>query len=164
MLKIVVISNDKQRISNKVLSFTKEISEKHTKKLAEEHKKELDKAIEDSRERTIKPIGDHLKDQIQVEMISGETPGYGVGNIEILNTKAKWWRWLNYGKAGTGRTIPPGTKENPRITGHFVPGNKGIFTKGNPKFPIDPKKAIKSHSYIEKSLGVMLGKIRELLK
>jgi len=146
------------------------LSEEHTKILAEAHKKELDKSIEDTRERSLKPTGDHLKDQIQVEKIAESgfsgvvNSGYGVGNISILNIKAKWWYWINYGKAQSGRTIPPGTKENPRITGHFVPGTKGIFTKGQPKFPMNPKKAIKAHNYIEKALGVMISKVRELLK
>ena len=137
------------------------LSEEHTKILAEAHKKELDKSIEDTRERSLKPTGNHLKDQIQVEKID---KGHGVGNIAVLNVKAPWWAWINYGKAQSGRTIPPVTKENPRITGHFVPGNKGIFTKGQPKFPMNPKKAIRSHSYIEKALGIMISKVRELLK
>jgi len=137
------------------------LSEEHTKILAEAHKKELDKSIEDTRERSLKPTGNHLKDQIQVEKID---KGHGVGNIAVLNVKVPWWYWINYGKAQSGRTIPPGTKENPRITGHFVPKQKGIFTKGQPKFPMNPKKAIRSHSYIEKALGVMISKVRELLK
>jgi len=137
------------------------LSEEHTKILADAHKKELDKSIEDTRERSLKPTGNHLKDQIQVEKID---KGHGVGNIAVLNVKAPWWAWINYGKAQSGRTIPPGTKENPRITGHFVPKQKGIFTKGQPKFPMNPKKAIKAHNYIEKALGVMISKVRELLK
>jgi len=161
MITAVIISKDSKTLSENVVALTKDLSEKHTKILADAHKKELDKAIEDSRERTMKPVGDHLKDQIHAEKIDG---GYGVGNISILNLKAKWWRWLNYGIAGTGRRIPPGTKENPRITGHFVPGTKGIFTKGQPKFPIDPKKAIKPHNYIERALGAMISKAKELLK
>ena len=141
------------------------LSEEHTKILAEEHKKQLDIAVEDSRERSLKPVGKHLSDQIQVEKISeNNSVGYGVGNVAVLNKEAPWWVWLNFGKAGTGRTIPPGTKENPRITGHFVPTTKGIFTKGQPKFPMNPKKAIKAHNYIEKALGIMISKVRELLK
>ena len=142
------------------------LSEEHTKILAEEHKKQLDIAVEDSRERSLKPVGKHLSDQIQIEKITGGegSKGYGVGNIAVLNKEAPWWAWLNFGKAGTGRTIPPGTKDNPRITGHFVPGTKGIFTKGQPKFPMNPKKAIKAHNFIERSLGIMLSKVRELLK
>ena len=161
MITAVIISKDNKTLSENVVALTKDLSEKHTKILADAHKKELDKSIEDTRERTMKPVGDHLKDQIHVEKID---KGYGVGNISVLNLKAKWWRWLNYGVAGTGRRIPPGTKENPRITGHFVPGTKGIFTKGQPKFPIDPKKPIKAHNYIEKALGAMLNKVKELLK
>lgn len=60
--------------------------------------------------------------------------------------------------------MPPGTNDNPRITGHFEPNTKGIFTKGQPKFPMNPKKAITAHNYIEKALGVMIGKVRSLLK
>lgn len=137
------------------------LSEEHTKLLAEEHKKEIDKAIDDTRERVVKPTGLHLKDQIAVEKI---TDGYGVGNIETLNQKAPWWAWINFGRAFSGRTVPPGTSENPKIMGHFEPNTKGIFTKSQPKFPMNPKKAIQAHNYIEKSLGVMISRIRELLK
>lgn len=140
------------------------LAEEHTKILAEEHKKELNKQIEESRERSIKPEGEHLMVQIQVEKIIGETPGYGVGNIDTLNKKAPWWAWINFGRAFSGRTIPPGTKDNPRIKGHFEPTAKGIFTKGQPKFSINPKKPIKPHNYIEKALGVMISKTKELLK
>ena len=160
-----IITRQGQAIPDVIKQQIGVLSEEHTKLLANEHKKELDKAIDESRERTFKPTGNHLKDQIQVDPISdGDKKGYGVGNIEVLNQKAPWWAWINFGRAGTGRTIPPGTKDNPRITGHFVPGTKGIFTKGQPKFPMNPKKAIKPHNYIERSLGIMISKIRELLK
>lgn len=160
-----IITRKGQAIPDVIAQQIGILSEEHTKVLAEAHKKELDKAIDDSRERSIKPTGDHLKDQIQVENISsGEQKGYGVGNVEVLNQKAKYWVWLNFGRAGTGRTIPPGTKDNPRITGHFVPSIKGIFTKGQPKFPMNPKKPIKAHNFIEKALGIMISKVRELIK
>jgi len=157
----VLFARQGQSIPTVIQQEIGKLSEEHTKILAEAHKKELDKSIEDTRERTMKPVGDHLKDQIQVEKID---KGYGVGNISILNIKAKWWYWINYGKAQSGRTIPPGTSENPKITGHFVPGTKGIFTKGQPKFSMNPKKAIKAHNFIEKALGVMISKVKELLK
>ena len=141
------------------------LSETHTKLLADEHKKELDKAIDETRLRAVKTFGLHLKEQIQVEKVNdGQSSGYGVGNIETLNVKAKWWAWLNYGMAGTGRQIPPGTKDNPRIKGHFIPDIKGIFSKGQPKFTMNPKRPILAHNYIEKALGVMISKVRELLK
>jgi len=141
------------------------MSEEHTKILAENHKEELDKAIDDTRERVVKPTGLHLKDQIQVEQIAeNNMPGYGVGNVDTLNKNAPWWVWINFGRAGTGRTVPPSTKEYPSLVGHFEPGTKGIFTKGQPKFPIFTKKAISAHNFIEKALGVMIQKARTLLK
>jgi len=141
------------------------MAEEHTKILAEEHKKELDKAIDATRERVLKPTGNHLKDAIEVEQLNvANLKGYGVGNVDNLNQKAPWWVWINFGRAGTGRTIPPSTKEVPSLAGHFEPGTKGIFTRSQPKFPIFPKKAITAHNYIEKALGVMIGKVRELLK
>jgi hypothetical protein len=141
------------------------MAEEHTKILAEEHKKELDKAIDATRERVLKSTGNHLKDAIEIEKLNiANNVGYGVGNIEVLNQKTPWWVWINFGRAGTGRTIPPSTKEVPSLGGHFKPNTKGIFTRGQPKFPIFPKKAISAHNYIEKALGVMMGKVRSLLK
>jgi hypothetical protein len=161
MIRAIVTRADNFPIPAVIEQKIGELSEEHTKLLAFEHMKELDNAIDASRERAEKPIGNHLKDQILVEKING---GYGVGNIETLNQKAPWWIWINFGRALSGRTIPPGTDENPRITGHFEPGTKGVFTRGQPKFPINPRKPITAHNYIEKALGIMVGKIRELLK
>jgi hypothetical protein len=160
-----IVTEKGQSIPTIIQQEIGQMSEEHTKILAEEHKKELDKAIDDTRERATDTVENHLKDQIEVEKImdSGRV-GYGVGNVETLNKKAPWWVWINFGQAGTGRRIPPGTKDNPKIMGHFVPATKGIFTKGQPKFPMNPKKPIKAHNYIEKALGVMMGKVRELLK
>jgi hypothetical protein len=165
MITAIVTRSDKFPIPDVIQQQLGILTEQHTKILAEEHKKELDKAIDATRERTLKTTGNHLKDQIQVEKISsGEQNGYGVGNIETLNQKAPWWVWINFGRALSGRTTPPGTDENPRIKGHFEPDSKGIFTKGQPKFPIIPRKAIRPHNFLEKALGVMISKVRELIK
>jgi hypothetical protein len=161
----VVFAQKGQNMPTVIRQVLGQMTEEHTKLLAEEHKKELDKAIDASRERVLKPIGNHLKDIIEIEKLdSDEGKGYGVGNIQSLNLKAPWWQWINFGRAASGRTIPPGTEENPAIVGHFVPGTKGIFTKGQPKFSMNPKVAIKPHNYIEKALGIMMGKMRQLLK
>lgn len=160
-----IISREGQSIPTVIQQEIGKLSEEHTKILAEEHKKELDKAIEETRERVLKPTGNHLKDAIEVEKLNvAELKGYGVGNVEVLNAKTPWWIWINFGRALSGRTVPPGTDEHPQIQGHFEPGTKGIFTRTQPKFPIFPKKAITAHNFIEKSLGVMIGKVRELLK
>jgi hypothetical protein len=155
-----VFSRKGQPIPTVISQELGKLSEEHTKLLADEHKKELDKNIDETRVRVVKNTGLHLKDQIQVEKIEN---GYGVGNIETLNQKAPWWAWINFGRAFSGRTVPPGTDENPRIKGHFEPSSKGIFVKGQPKFPMNPKKAISAHNYIERALGSMLGKVRQLI-
>lgn len=161
----VLVSQKGSDIPTVIRQKIGELSEEHTKLLADEHKKELDKQIEETRERTIKISGPHLNEAIAVEKISeNNLPGYGVGNIDTLNTKAPWWAWINFGRAFSGRTIPPGTDENSRIKGHFEPDGNGIFVKGQPRYPMNPKKAISAHNYIEKALGVMLSKVRSLLK
>lgn len=160
-----IVTQQGKDIPTVIQQELKILTEEHTKLLAEEHKKELDKAIDETRTRVIKQVGNHLKDQIQVEKIFVDnTTGYGVGNIEVLNQKAKWWAWINFGRAFSGRTIPPGTKDNIRIKGHFEPASKGIFVKGSPRLPIDPKKPILPHNYIERALSTMISKIRTLLK
>jgi len=88
-----------------------------------------------------------------------ENGGFWVGDINHLNEFAKQWRWLNYGRAGTGRRIPPGTDENSRIKGQFSPGEarpmgsafgQGRFKKGF--YAMNPKKAITPMNFIEKSI------------
>jgi len=148
------------------------MSEEHTKILADAHKIELDKAIEDTRVRPTKQIGNHLKDQIQVEKIyEGQSVGYGVGNIETLNQKAPWWVWINFGRAGTGRTAPP--TDMGSFTGTPMPTQSafrsGIWQHlkkqlGDKMYYMAPNRDIQAHNYIEKALGIMVQKARELLK
>jgi hypothetical protein len=160
-----IVTEKGQSIPTVIQQVIGTMSEEHTKILAEEHKKELDKAIDATRERVLKSSGNHLKDAIEIEKLNvADLKGYGVGNVENLNQKTPWWVWINFGRAGTGRTIPPSTREVPSLSGHFEPNTKGIFTRSQPKFPIFPKKAITAHNYIEKALGVMIGKVRSLLK
>lgn len=161
MIHVKILKQTSTSLEQDIIKFLIPLAESHSKKLANESKLEMDKHIDESRLRTIKPTGLHLSDTIQAEKIDG---GYGVGNIATLNQKNKYWAWLNWGIAGTGRTIPPGTKENPAIVGHFAPTAKGIFTKGQPKFPMNPKNPIKAINYIEKTITVIFGKISEILK
>jgi hypothetical protein len=161
MIQVKILKKTPTSLEQDIRSIIIPLAEEHTRKLAVESKAEMDRQIDDARLRTIKPEGFHLKETIQAEKIEG---GYGVGNIDTLNEKNKYWAWLNWGIAGTGRTIPPGTKENPKITGHFEPKSGGIFTKGQPKFSMNPKKPIKAINYIEKTIAIIIGKINEILK
>jgi len=92
----------------------------------------------------------HLARAFKAERISSFD--WGVGRISYLNTTVPYWRWINFGIAGTGRRIPPGTNENPRIKGHFEPNENGRFVKGSPRFPMNPTKAITPHNYIQRTL------------
>src|SRR6185295_158972 len=80
------------------------------------------------------------------------TSGWGVGDIDYLNQNVPYWAWINYGVARTGRIIPPGTNENPKILGYFDSPTKGRFQKGPQYFPIFPTKPITAHNYIEKTV------------
>lgn len=154
---VTIFSKNGNSLQKNIQKLTADLSEKHTNTLADATKVQLDKSIEDTRIRTLKPTGNHLKDSIEKEKIEG---GYGVGNFETLNQKTPWWAWINYGRAFSGREIPPGTDENPAIRGHFEPNVKGIFTKGSPKFVMNPKKPIPAHNYIEKALAFMYNAIK----
>ncbi|MFA5150918.1 MAG: hypothetical protein WC433_08510, partial [Candidatus Omnitrophota bacterium] len=96
--------------------------------------------------------------------------GFFIGDIDYLNEHAKYWRWLNYGIAGTGRRIPPSTAENSRIKGQFSPGEarpmgsafgQGRFQKGF--YPITPMKAISPINFIEKSIAILESKVLLLM-
>jgi hypothetical protein len=167
-----IVTEKGQSIPTIIQQEIGQMSEEHAKILAEEHKKELDKAIDDTRERSLKPVGNHLKDQIQVEKIyEGQSVGYGVGNIETLNQKAPWWAWINFGRAGTGRTAPP--TDMGSFTGTPIPVQaafrQGLWQHGFRLFVdkiyyMAPNRDIQAHNYIEKALGIMVQKARELLK
>lgn len=92
---------------------------------------------------------------------------WGVGKISHLNKAAPYWRWINYGVAGTGRRIPPGTDENPRIKGHFEPNDFGRFTKGSPRFRMNPTKPIQPHNFIQRTLddqNVIISSVLQRIK
>lgn len=170
MITAIVTSKDKP-IPTVIQQVIGKLSEEHTKILAAQHKIELDNAIEATRERGIKTEGNHLSDQIHVESIGvGEQKGYGVGNVETLNQKAPWWVWINFGRAGTGRTTPP--SDIGSFTGMAAPSSgakggvwlHGKHAQGGNPYRMTPRKPIKAHNYIEKSLAIMLSKVRGLLK
>lgn len=93
------------------------------------------------------------------------TDSWGVGNINYLNSNAKYWKWLNYGVAGTGRRIPPATM------GAFNPGGvapnstqfrQGRWTGGG-EFMMIPQKPIEPHNFIERTLSEIPSIIHRVL-
>lgn len=96
---------------------------------------------------------------------------WGIGNIPLLNKQAPYWRWINFGIAGTGRTTPPGTNENSKIRGAFTPGQTapdsskyqgGRFVKGG--FPMNPTKPIQAHNFIQRTLFLIPSIVSRILK
>ena len=124
--------------------------------------RETETVIQNKIQERIKRDGStgHLASSFQTVKISG---GWGVGDIEYLNANAPQWHWLNFGVAQSGRRIPPGTNENPRIRGHFSPDTKGRFTKGSPSFAMNPTKPIEAMNYIQATLNEVNGIIAKVL-
>lgn len=137
------------------------------------------KLITNRANRDLKKISDKtvqvLKYQIQTSLqrpgstlnlsnsIFAEKTGrlsYGVGNIAYLNKNAPYWRWINYGRAASGRTVPPGTLDNPNIRGSFTPGQNRPTVGQNRqgRFQLDgtyffqPTKPIQPHNFIQRTI------------
>ncbi len=84
------------------------------------------------------------------------TDGWGVGDIDFLNQQAPYWFWQNFGKAQSGRTIPPRSRGRFR-TGNPQPVQGGGKSRWNQstggQFLIDPKKPIEAKNYISATLN-----------
>jgi hypothetical protein len=158
MINVTIIAKNGKSLAQEIMIITEKLSNKHTKTLANASEEIMKNNIQESILRN--DSTGNLAKQITVEELNN---GYGVGNIDTLNQNAKQWAWLNWGRAQTGRTIPPGTKENPRIRGHFTSPTRGRFIKGQPKFPMNPKQAIRPINYIEKTLATIQSRINEFL-
>lgn len=84
--------------------------------------------------------------------------GWGIGNINLLNAKAKYWYVINYGKTVSGHPFVP-------AKGKFVPGSfegntpSSALTGGVQKFNYKdgsgmgmiPKSAVRPMNYIQAS-------------
>lgn len=104
---------------------------------------------------------------------STSLPGFiswGIGNIAVLNSKAKYWYVINYGKTVTGKPFIPGG-------GNFVPGSfegnkpssamKGGVQKFNYNdgtgYGMYPKQAIRPMNYIQATRHQLDRRMRLLL-
>ena len=95
------------------------------------------------------------------------TDGYGVGNIDYLNTNAKAWHWQNYGIAQSGRKVPPRSRGQFR-TGSPAPASGGGNSRWNQsstgQYMINPTKAITAKNYIQKTVNEINQIISSVLK
>ena len=99
----------------------------------------------------------------------GYTVGFGIGNINELNQIAKYWHWINYGIAQTGRKIPPANVgyfgnnfRAPEAGGY---GEAWHHTgKGSGFYFMNPKKAIDPMNYIENTNFYLRNQLSKILR
>jgi hypothetical protein len=82
--------------------------------------------------------------------------GFWIGDIDLLNAQAKYWHWLNYGIAQTGRTVPPANR------GHWN-GTQWIHTTDRTDLWMTPKNPIEAINYIETAIFQLEQDIPEML-
>ncbi len=111
------------------------------------------------------PSTGKLAEAIQYEFkTEGNHCEFWIGDEDFLNANACYWRWQNYGIAGTGRTIPP------TDFGHFD-GNRWIHNSGEkgdyrmvPKTPLEAKNFIEMAIFqLEIEIPIMLATLDKLL-
>lgn len=73
---------------------------------------------------------------------------FWIGDVDYLNAEVKYWYWLNYGIAQTGRTTPPPNR------GHWE-GTKWIHTTDKTDLWMTPKKPIEAVNYIETAIFML---------
>lgn len=144
-----------EKFENEQKAFLSILANTQVEEMAKETEKVIKQNITQSIQRP--DSTGNLALQMYAEKIGDKN--WGIGNISVLNVKAKYWKWLNYGVAGTGRTTPPTT------IGYFNPGNPApeasSFRQGrfvhdsseNGGFLMIPNRPIQAHNYIEKTLS-----------
>ena len=147
MANVKVTINGLSQFARTQAVIIKNLSDKQLESIAKESEKQMQFHVLASIKR------DGSTGNLAKSIFSEKTfSGWGVGKISFLNEKAPYWRWINFGRAGTGRTIPPGTDENPKIVGHFDSASGGRFQKGSPYFKMNPTKPIAPHNFIQRTL------------
>lgn len=131
------------------IASIRNLSERQIKAMAEETAKVIKQKITESIKR------DGSTGKLADSMFSLKTSdGWGVGDINFLNKEARYWRWQNFGRAGTGRRIPP------KSTGKFSTGDPAPQTSGGTarwtqpgQYFINPTKPIEPMNYIQKTVN-----------
>lgn len=116
--------------------------DKGLKQMAEQVRDNMFAAIND---RTKRSSSGNLQKHIKVEKIPN---GYGIGNQEVLDANAEYWRVVNY-----GGYVPPANLGY--FEGHTPPGARGkdawTHTGDKKDFLMVPKRPIVGIRYIEKA-------------
>jgi len=125
-----------------------------------------ERQIEEMARETEVVIRANIKERIEREGSTGNlansfttvkiSDGWGVGDVDFLNTNAPYWYWQNYGVAQSGRTTPP------RSWGKFTSGNPAPQSSGGNSrwsgqesaiYVINPTKPITAKNYIQATIN-----------
>ena len=124
--------------------------------LGQETALEMKKIINDNKVRPQAGEATVLENIIDVEYFEN---GWGVGNLDLLQSHAPWWSALNWGSSHMiGKHLPPGTFQPgvPKPTnedfrsGRWKKGTLGSI--GGKLYSPIVKKAIEATNYIEKTI------------
>lgn len=162
MAKATVKFINTERFLSQELKLIKEFGDSEIKEIA----KEVEKRIQFNILASIQRPGStgNLARAFFAEKILN---GWGIGNIRHLDATVPYWRWINFGRAATGRTTPP------PVGGYFGLGNpvpdagsfrQGRFVKANSTFFINPKNPIQAHNYIARTVQSLNSIISGVLK
>jgi len=151
MARVVIKKLNPKSLEAEVREFIIPLSERQMFHMSEETVKEIRNKIAESIQRP------GSTGNLASSFFSEKTPeGYGIGNIDYLNTNAKQWYWLEHGIAQSGRKVPPLTK------GYFKPGKsepdyqhigEGRFYTDSKDYWLVPSKPIDAHNYISKTIA-----------
>jgi len=150
MAKVTVHIINSEKLLTQQLAIIKKMADKDIEKIAKETEKRLQFNILASIQRP--GSTGNLAKAFYSERISN---GWGVGNIEHLDTVVPYWRWINFGRAKSGRTIPPATM------GYFNPGTSypdasafrtGRWSNSVKAFLMIPQRPIQAHNFISRTL------------
>ena len=154
MARVVIKKLNPKSLESEIREFIIPLSERQMFHMSEETVKEIRNKIAESIQRP--GSTGNLASSFFAEKTAD---GYGVGNINYLNTNCKYWSWINYGIAQSGRKVPP------MSTGFFAPGQaepmQSEFRTGRFEYTgdfanaylLNPKRAIEPHNYIEKTIA-----------
>ena len=162
-VRVIITKRNNIPLEKEIRDYTISMADRQFFVLSEETVKEIKNKIAESIQRP--GSTGNLASSFFAEKIP---EGYGIGNIDYLNQQAPYWYWIEHGIAQTGRRVPPGHDENKSIAGTFAPGipkpapegfRSGRFqigqrqSAGGGVYPLNPKKPIEAHNYIEKTVA-----------
>lgn len=152
MIKVKILSSN--NFFNHEISIIKKMADSDLEKIAKETEKRLQFNVKTSIQRP-GSTGNLAKAFFAERILNG----WGIGNIQHLDSTVPYWRWINFGRAKSGRTIPPDSY------GHFSPGNpapvgfnsrSGRWQYAQPSgdrfYVISPITPITPHNFIARTL------------